>query len=59
MARKRSASSAHASRDAKDGKLTPNKGIDFSDIPESTGAELQRARRVGRGKVTHAKPRMT
>jgi uncharacterized protein (DUF4415 family) len=29
--------------------------IDFSDIPESTAAELQRARRVGRPKSPHAK----
>jgi predicted DNA binding CopG/RHH family protein len=29
--------------------------IDFSDIPESTDAELQRARRVGRPRTGQAK----
>jgi predicted DNA binding CopG/RHH family protein len=29
--------------------------IDFSDIPESTDAELKRARRVGRPRTGHAK----
>ena len=29
--------------------------IDFSDLPESTDAELQRARRVGRPKTGNAK----
>ena len=33
----------------------PDSRIDFSDIPESTEAELQRARRVGRPKSGEAK----
>ena len=33
----------------------PDTRIDFSDIPESTDAELKRARRVGRPKSAHAK----
>jgi uncharacterized protein (DUF4415 family) len=33
----------------------PDSRIDFSDIPESTDAELKRARRVGRPKSAHAK----
>jgi uncharacterized protein (DUF4415 family) len=48
--RKRSASSAHARPAAKSARR-----IDFSDIPESTDAELKRARRVGRPKSPYAK----
>ena len=33
----------------------PDSQIDFSDIPESTDNELQRARRVGRPKTGRAK----
>ncbi len=33
----------------------PDSRIDFSDIPESTDAELKRARRVGRPKSGQAK----
>ena len=33
----------------------PDRQIDFSDIPESTDAELKRARRVGRPRTGHAK----
>ncbi len=33
----------------------PDSRIDFSDMPESSVAELQRARRVGRPKTGHAK----
>ncbi len=33
----------------------PDSRIDFSDIPETTGAELKRARRVGRPKTGQAK----
>jgi len=33
----------------------PDSRIDFSDIPESTEAELKRARRVGRPKTGNAK----
>jgi predicted DNA binding CopG/RHH family protein len=36
-------------------KPTPDSRIDFSDIPESTEAELRRARRVGRPKSGSAK----
>lgn len=50
MAKKRSASSARGPRAARSGKPIPDSEIDFSDIPESTDAELKRARRVGRPK---------
>jgi uncharacterized protein (DUF4415 family) len=53
--KKRSASSALARRAAKSARPIPDAGIDFSDIPESTDAELKRARRVGRPKSPHAK----
>lgn len=33
----------------------PDSRIDFSDIPESTDAELRRAKRVGRPKTGRAK----
>lgn len=33
----------------------PDRKIDFSDIPESTDAELASARRVGRPRLAHAK----
>ena len=55
MARRRFALSARAKQAVKNGKLTPNSRIDFSDIPESTDAELRRARRVGRPKTGNAK----
>ena len=59
MTRKRRASSTRGKRAGKSGKPTPDSRLDFSDIPESTDAELRRARRVGRRKINHAKPRMT
>jgi uncharacterized protein (DUF4415 family) len=52
--KKRSASSAHA-RPAAKRRHIPDSRIDFSDIPESTDAELKRARRVGRPKSPYAK----
>jgi len=55
MALKRFASSARGRRAAKNAKPTPDSQIDFSDIPESTEAELKRARRVGRPKTGDAK----
>jgi uncharacterized protein (DUF4415 family) len=55
MARKPFALSARAKRAAKNARPTPDAQIDFSDVPESTDAELRRARRVGRPKSTHAK----
>lgn len=55
MAKKRFASSARAAQAARSARRTPPGRIDFSDIPESTGAELKRARRVGRPKSGHAK----
>ena len=51
MAKKRSASSARARRAIRSGKPIPDSQIDFTDIPESTDAELRRARRVGRPKT--------
>ena len=55
MARRRFASSARPKPAAKNGRLTLNDGIDFSDIPESTDSELRRTRRVGRPKTGNAK----
>jgi uncharacterized protein (DUF4415 family) len=55
MAPKRFASSARAKRAAKSARHTPDNRIDFSDIPESTDAELRSARRVGRPKTGNAK----
>jgi uncharacterized protein (DUF4415 family) len=55
MARKPSASSVRGKRAAGSARLIPDRRIDFSDIPESTGEELKRARRVGRPKSAHAK----
>ena len=55
MASKQSVSSAPARRARKSEKPMPDSRIDFSDIPESTDAELKRARRVGRPRTGHAK----
>jgi predicted DNA binding CopG/RHH family protein len=55
MGRKRFASSARGKRAAKSATPIPDSRLDFSDIPESSDAELKRARRVGRPKSAHAK----
>lgn len=55
MGKKRFESSARDKQAAKSAKPIPDSKIDFSDIPESTDAELKRARRVGRPKSPHAK----
>jgi predicted DNA binding CopG/RHH family protein len=55
MAGKRFASSARARQAAKNAKPMPDHKINFSDISDSTDAELRRARRVGRPKSGHAK----
>jgi len=55
MASKQSVSLARGRRARKSGKHMPDSRIDFSDIPESTDAELKRARRVGRPRTGHAK----
>jgi len=55
MASKRSVSSARGRQARKNEKHMPDSRIDFSDIPESTDAELKRARRVGRPRTGHAK----
>jgi predicted DNA binding CopG/RHH family protein len=55
MASRRFASSARGKRAAKSAKHTRDGGIDFSDIPETTDAELKRARRVGRPKSGQTK----
>jgi predicted DNA binding CopG/RHH family protein len=55
MAGKRFASSVRARQAAKNAKPMPDHKINFSDIPESTDAELRRVRRVGRPKTGHAK----
>ena len=43
------------SRVEKKGKRTSTKKIDFSDIPESTDAELKRAKKIGRPSTGQAK----
>jgi predicted DNA binding CopG/RHH family protein len=55
MAKKQSASSAPAKRRAKSVKHISDREIDFSDISESTDAELRNAIRVGRPKTGQAK----
>jgi len=55
MKPKRFVSSARAKRAAKNARHTLSSRIDFSDIPDSTDAELRRARRVGRPKTGNAK----
>jgi len=55
MARKRFGSLEQGRRAGKSGKYMPDSQIDFSDIPESTTAELKRARRVGRPRSGVAK----
>jgi predicted DNA binding CopG/RHH family protein len=55
MARNSFASSARARRRAKSATLTLDSKLDLSDIPESTPAELRRARRVGRPATGNAK----
>ena len=44
-------------RAGKSVKSTPDSRLDFSDIPESTDAELQRTRRVGPGNTNRTKLR--
>ena len=55
MAKKRSASSVRGKAAAVSVKHMPDSKIDFSDIPESSPAELKRARRVGRPSTGNAK----
>jgi len=55
MPRKRSASSVRARRAARNAERISDEQIDFSDVPESTDAELRRARRVGRPRTGRAK----
>ncbi len=53
--RKQSASSGRGKRAARSARPISDRRIDFSDVPESTTAELRRARRVGRPKSGNAK----
>ncbi len=55
MASKQFASSARGRQAGKNEKLMRDSQIDFSDVPESTDAELRRARRVGRPRTGQAK----
>jgi len=55
MASRQSALSVRARRAIASAEPTPDSEIDFSDIPQSTPAELNRARRVGRPKTGNAK----
>jgi len=55
MTKKAFGSSARAKPATKNARHTSDRRIDFSDIPQSTDAELKRARRVGRPKTGNAK----
>ena len=55
MDRKRSGSSAHGKPVAGNGGPIPDRELDFSDIPDSTEAELRRARRLGQSRQKNAK----
>ena len=55
MAKKPSESSRPGKQVQKNAKPTRDDNIDFADLPESTDAELSRARRVGRPKTGNAK----
>jgi len=55
MAKKQSESSAQDKPRAKNVKYIPDSEIDFSDIPEITPEETNRARRVGRPSTNNAK----
>src|SRR5712692_10305375 len=55
MPRKQFASSAPGKQPVRNAKHMPDSRNDLSDIPESTDAELKRARRVGRPKTGNAK----
>jgi predicted DNA binding CopG/RHH family protein len=55
MAQKRSASSARVKPRGTSAKYLPDSELDLTDIPEMTGEELKRARRVGRPRTGHAK----
>lgn len=55
MAKKRSGSSVQEKRPAKKRKNTGDEGIDFSDIPELTLAQLKKGKRVGRPKSANPK----
>jgi predicted DNA binding CopG/RHH family protein len=55
MTKKAFASSARLKPAAKNVGHTSDRRIDFSHIPQSTDAELRRARRVGRPKTGNAK----
>jgi predicted DNA binding CopG/RHH family protein len=55
MAKKRSGSLTRVARARKSKRPTSREAIDFSDIPESTDAELRGARRVGRPRTGSAK----
>jgi predicted DNA binding CopG/RHH family protein len=55
VAKQHFVSSPRAGRVRKNARPTQDERIDFSEIPESTGEELKRARRVGRPKSGNAK----
>ena len=55
MAKKHTGSSAHAGRVHRNAGRTVDSRIDFSDIPETTAAELKGAHRVGRPVTGKAK----
>ncbi len=57
MGQKQFASSARVRRAGKSARHMPDDKIDFSDIPESSDAELKRAQRVGRSPKSPGRPK--
>jgi uncharacterized protein (DUF4415 family) len=55
MKKKQFASSARPRQRAKNARLMPDSRLDLTDIPEATGGQLRRARRVGRPVTGNAK----
>ena len=55
MGRKQLGSSPRATHRVRNARPIPDREIDFSDVPNSSDAELKRARRVGRPPTGHAK----
>src|SRR6266513_2466883 len=54
MTKKRFASSAHARQRAKNARHKPDSILDLTEIPEARGAQLRRARSVGRPSTGNA-----
>lgn len=55
MAKRKSGSSAHGKRHAKNVRHIADANLDFSDIPELSKEQLRKGRRVGRPSTGNAK----